>query len=128
MDVVCLVIFELHYVRSRPLNRNETCVTSSVLPLAGRCRCRSADCSAAAPVGAVLGHVAQRSGAVFLRDPGPSMKKPERAVKGLGMHNRTEDTPLHRHDTRKAPASKHGVQPLLWNKQFVRACVRSVSL
>lgn len=38
------------------------------------------------PVGAVLGHVAERSGAVFISDPGPSMKKksPSGKKKGWG--------------------------------------------
>lgn len=36
------------------------------------------------PVGAVLGHVARRDGAVFIADPGPSMKKTTERQKGWG--------------------------------------------
>lgn len=36
------------------------------------------------PVGAVLGHVAERNGAVFISDPGPSMKKKSPSGKRAG--------------------------------------------
>lgn len=72
------------------------------------------------PVGAVLGHVARRNGAVSIADPGPSMKKNDRAAKGLGMHNGTEETRLYRRKNRTADTAKHGVPPPLRNKPSLR--------
>lgn len=64
------------------------------------------------PVGAVLGHVAQRNGAVFISDPGPSIKKKnDRAAKGLGMHNGREELQLYRRKIRTADTAKYGVPP-----------------
>lgn len=82
------------------------------------------------PVGAVAGHVAQRNGAVFTADPGPSMKKKkeERAVKGLGMHSGTAATRLRPAQTWSACAAEHGEQlPAWWNKPTLRGCGRSLS-
>lgn len=80
------------------------------------------------PVGAVAGHVAQRNGAVFTADPGPSMKKEERAVKGLGMHSGTAATRLQPAQTWSACAAEHGEElSALWNKPTLRGCSRSLS-
>lgn len=82
------------------------------------------------PVGAVLlGHVAQRSGAVFLSDPGPSMKKKtDRAAKRAGDAQRDRGNTALRAKNRTADAAKHGVSPPLQNKPSVCGCGRSVSL
>ena len=80
------------------------------------------------PVGAVLGHVAQRNGAVFLlSDPGPSMKKPTERQKGWGCTTGQEKHGSTGEKNRTANAAGHGVSPALRNKASWRWCVRSVS-
>ncbi|KAL7393744.1 hypothetical protein ABVT39_015459 [Epinephelus coioides] len=71
------------------------------------------------PVGAVLGHVAQRNGAVFLSDP--SMKKKYRASgRRAGGCTTAQRKQLHRRKTRNADAAEHGVSPPLRNKPSER--------
>lgn len=62
------------------------------------------------------------------RWPWPVDEKNDRAAKGLGMHNGTEETRLYRRKNRTANTAKHGVPPPLRNKPSLRWCGQSVSL
>lgn len=82
------------------------------------------------PVGAVLGHVAERSGAVFISDPGPSVKKKSPSGKkkkkktGLGMHNGTS---FPGGNWGVSTLSEHGPSLSLRNKPSSRWCGRPVT-
>lgn len=68
------------------------------------------------PVGAVLGHVAQRNGAVFIADPGPPMKKKKIASgKRAGDARRDGRDTASQAKTRTANAAEHGDAAALWS-------------
>lgn len=77
------------------------------------------------PAGAVLGHVAESSGAVFISDPGPSRKKKSPSgKKGLGMRNVGQ---LYGRNFRTVDPSKHGTSLSLRSKPSSRWCGRPVT-
>lgn len=73
------------------------------------------------PVGAVLGHVAQRNGAVF--HPDPSMRKKRKKATERGMHSGAGERQLYRRKIVAAEAAEHGESPGLWDKRCRRGTV-----